>query len=568
MAKLKGSTKIKLALGLVGKIQYNKVKKASRNCKKTTEKTLRGILEYAKDTEWGKSHNYAEILAAKNAEELFALWQKNVPPTDYEDLRPMIERHKNGEENVLFPGKPMMYATTSGTTKEPKWIPITNEYYSNCYSKMTKLWLHSFQMHRPKVFENKCTSIVGKAIEGNAPDGTVYGSVSGVTRRDCPEFIKGLYAEDHCVFGIKDYKARYYTIMRTGIEQDVHLLVTANPSTIVEMQNNVNEFFDSYVTDIENGTLNKDLNIEPEIRATLESIYKPNPARAAELRALKEKYPVILPKHYWPNIQVLTTWKCGNTHVYMDKFKDSFPEHMNHQEFGYFASECRAGLVLNGQDDTVLFPHMHYFEFISADDLDNPNPKFLQLHELEKGKRYSIFVTTYAGLYRYNMNDLIEVTGFFGKIPTIQFIQKINGIISMTGEKLHEKQFIEAVKETQKDTGIELRFFVGFADIENSVYKFYYEFADNDKPLAELQKQADDFTKIVDKKLKEINCEYEVKRDSLRLKDPISYVMQKESFETYKARCIDQGSRDGQFKLNLLMQDEKRHAMFKDLIKK
>ena len=62
MAKLKGSLKIKLALGLVGKIQYNKVKKASKNCKKTTEKTLRGILEYAKDTEWGKSHNYAEIL--------------------------------------------------------------------------------------------------------------------------------------------------------------------------------------------------------------------------------------------------------------------------------------------------------------------------------------------------------------------------------------------------------------------------------------------------------------------------------------------------------------------------
>ena len=103
MAKLKGSLKIKLALGLVGKIQYNKVKKASKNCKKSAEKTLRGILEYAKDSEWGKSHNYAEILKAKNADELFALWQKNVPPTDYEDLRPMIERHKNGEDS--FPWK-------------------------------------------------------------------------------------------------------------------------------------------------------------------------------------------------------------------------------------------------------------------------------------------------------------------------------------------------------------------------------------------------------------------------------------------------------------------------------
>ena len=211
---------------------------------------------------------------------------------------------------------------------------------------------------------------------------------------------------------------------------------------------------------------------------------------------------------------------------------------------------------------------MHYFEFISAEDLDNSNPKFLQLHELEKGKRYSIFVTTYAGLYRYNMNDLIEVTGFFGTIPTIQFVQKINGIISMTGEKLHEKQYIEAVKQAEKSTGMALKFFVGFADIEDSVYHWYYEFADNDKSLEELQKQADEFSKVVDANLKAINCEYEAKRDSFRIKDPISHVMQKESFETFKVRCIDQGARDGQFKLNLLMQDERRHAMFKDLIKK
>ncbi|MBE6350484.1 MAG: GH3 auxin-responsive promoter family protein, partial [Spirochaetaceae bacterium] len=120
MAKLKGSFKIKFLLGTVGKIQYAKVKKASKNCKNSSEKTLRGILEYAKDTEWGKAHNYAEILKAKNADELFALYQKNVPATDYEDFRALIERHKNGEENILFPGKPMMYATTSGTTKEPK----------------------------------------------------------------------------------------------------------------------------------------------------------------------------------------------------------------------------------------------------------------------------------------------------------------------------------------------------------------------------------------------------------------------------------------------------------------
>jgi len=65
-----------------------------------------------------------------------------------------------------------------------------------------------------------------------------------------------------------------------------------------------------------------------------------------------------------------------------------------------------------------------------------------------------------------------------------------------------------------------------------------------------------------------MNIEYAAKRDSFRVKDPVAHLLQKESFETYKARCIDMGARDGQFKLNLLMQDEKRHAMFKDLIRK
>lgn len=564
MAKLKGSLKIKLAMGLVGNIQKSKLDKAAKNVAKEQEKTLRRILEYAKDTEWGKSHNFAEILAAPNATELYKRWQANVPATDYEDLRPFVERHKNGEENLLFPGKPMMYATTSGTTKEPKWIPITNEYYNNAYSKMSKLWLHSFQMHRPKVFENVCTSIVGKAIEGAAPDGTVYGSVSGVTRRDCPEFIKGLYAENNAVFAISDYKARYYTIMRTGIEKDVHLLVTANPSTIVEMQNNVNEFFDEYVKDIENGTLSEKLKIEPEIRATIAATFKPNPQRAAELRALKEKYGTVLPKHYWPNIQVLTTWKCGNTQVYLEKFKDSFPKNMLHQEFGYFASECRAGLVMNGGDDTVLFPHMHYFEFIRAEDLDNPNPEFLQLEDLEVGKRYCIYVTTLAGLYRYNMNDLVEVTGKYGTIPTIQFIQKVNGIISLTGEKLHERQFIEAVHAAEKETNMLTKFFVGFADLDNSNYQLYYEFADQSIDQA----KAEEFTKVVDANLKKLNIEYEAKRASFRVKDPVTHLLQPESFENFKKRSIEQGARDGQFKMNLLMQDERRHAMFKDLVKK
>lgn len=549
-------------LGMAGGIQYLALKRASKDPRKSSEKTLRGILEYAKDSEYGKEHNFAEILKADSAEELFRRYAQNVPINDYEDLRPYVEKHKHGQANVLFPGKPVLYATTSGTTSEPKWIPITKEYLSNVYGKMTKVWLFNFIKNRHLVFSGKILSIVGKVKEGEAPDGTMFGSVSGVTQRDCPGFVKALYSNPQCVYSIADYTARYYVLMRMAIEQDITLIVTANPSTIIELQNNVNEFYDEYVKDIENGTLKKELNIDPAIRAELESCLKPNPERAAHLRALREKYGRVLPKHYWPRLQLLTTWKCGNTKVYLDKFADSFPEGMLHQEFGYFSSECRFGLVLDDTNNTVLFPHFHYYEFIEEADLDNPNKKFYQLDELVEGKRYCPYVTTFAGLYRYNMNDLLEVGPSFKGTPTVHMIQKVNGIVTITGEKLHERQFIEAVREAEKELGIPVRFFIGFADLDILGYRFYYEFADQ----ATTQEQAEKFTEKVDAILKEKNVEYLTKRDSLRLKMPQTYRLTEQSFEKFKAECISEGARDGQFKLQLLLQDEKRHAKFKKLV--
>ena len=555
---------IKLAISIIGKKILGEMTKASKDGKKAQAETLRRILTWSRDTVFGKECHFDEILTAKTPDELFSLYQKNVKINDYEDLRPYIERHKNGESDVLFPGKPKMYATTSGTTKEPKWIPVTEQYYRDVYKKMNQGWFYTMLKNRPKVFYGPCVSMIGKAIEGAAPDGTVYGSVSGIMARDIPDFMKHLHSAPAEVFHITDYKARYYSVMRIGIEQDAHLIIAANPSTLVEMQNNANEFFDDYCDDIERGTLSAKFPIPDNIRAAIEAHIRPNPVRAAELRKLKERYGTVLPGHYWPNLQVVNTWFCGNTRVYFEKIRDSFPPDCVFHEFSYVSTECKAGLVLKSNvPDTVVFGHKNYFEFIHESDLDNPNPKIYQAFELKEGQRYNMLVTTSSGLYRYNMTDLLEVTGYYNEFPTVKFIQKVNGTISLTGEKLHERQFIEAVHETERKTGKIAAFFVGFADPQKSNYKFYYEFSDQNVTFNE----AEAFTDQLDKCLQEYNPEYREKRSSNRLKTPETALLGPESFERFKATCIDRGYRDGQFKLNLLMQDEKRHAMFKELAK-
>jgi hypothetical protein len=562
--KVKGWWLIRLALTIVGKKGIGELMKASKNAINAQEQTLRSFLTTAKDTVYGKEHHFGTILEASGAQDLFERYRKEVPINDYEDFRPYIERHKLGEANVLFPGKPKMYATTSGTTKEPKWIPITEQYYQEVYKVMNQLWFYSMIMDKPKVFYGKMCSIVGKAIEGAAPDGTVYGSISGISQRDMPEFMKVLHPAPTDIFGITDYKARYYAIMRFNIEQDCTSIVTANPSTLVEMQKNAAEFYDDYVTDIEQGTLGRKFPISDEIRAALEARLKPNPKRAAELRALKAQYGNVLPKHYWPNMQVVNVWFCGNTKVFFEKVKDSFPKNCVFHEFGYFATECRPGIVLKCNiSDTVIFGNKVYLEFVHESELESENPHVCQMYEVKKGERYCMIVTTSAGLYRYNMNDLVEITGFVNQFPTLKLIQKINGTVNITGEKLHERQFIEAVHAAERDTGNLVAFFVGFADVNKAVYRFYYEFVNADVT----NEKAENFTHVLDEYLKKYNIEYEAKRSSDRLKHPETSVLVNESFEKFKSTCIDMGYRDGQFKLNLLMQDEKRHAMFKDLVK-
>lgn len=548
-----------LLLGMAGGIQYLKLKKASRNPRKEQAKTLRAILEYAKDSEYGREHGFAGILAAGTDEELFNAYQKAVKPTEFEDFRPYVEKMKNGAADVLFKGRPVLYATTSGATGEPKWIPISEAYLNNIYGKMNKCWLFNFIHNRPKVYSGSIVSVVGKQIEGYTPDGTIYGSVSGFTQKRCPGFVKKLYASPAAIFNIEDYTARNYAIMRMGIERNVTLVVAANPSTMVEMQHNVNEWIDEYIKDIENGTMSDKVNIPDDIREEVRPYLKPNPERAAELRELKEKYTEVLPKYFWPNLQILTTWKCGNTQIYLKKLEGCYPEKMLHQEFAYFSSECRAGLVLDDSIETVLFPHFHYYEFKKAEEFEDPSAPFYQLDELIPGKRYCPFVTTFSGLYRYNMNDILEASApKFGTTPRVHMVQKVNGIVTITGEKLYEGQFIDAVNKAQESTGKHLNYFTGYANLEESRYDWYFEFEEG----AASQEDAEEFAKVVDANIKKSNMEYQAKRDSFRLKDPAVFRLVPHSFDLFKKELIDGSGQDAsRFKPNVLAQNEERHAV-------
>ena len=541
----------KFLLTMVGKPMYSKMEKAAKNCKLSQETVLKEIIEYGKNTAFGREHNFVQIGN-------YLDYQKNVPICTYEDLRPYMERCVKGEENVLFPGKPVMLATTSGTTKEPKWIPISEKYFDECYKGLSKLWLYSCVKDNPHIFDGHDLSIVGKAVEGYTESGIMYGSMSGHQYTQIPGFMKDIHVVPYDAYEIDDYESKYYCLIRFTIEHSISYAITPNPSTLLQIIKEINARSSEIIEDIEMGTLSRNITISAEIRKTLESCLKPNPKRAAELKKMLSQHGKLLPRHFWPELALVNIWRSGNNVQYLKQLDGAFADKTVIREFAYQASEARAGIVLDNDSlSSIMVCHMLYFEFIRESDMGQPSPRIYQAWELEKGGRYNIIISTTSGLYRYNMNDILEVDGFFHEFPKLRFVQKGAGVTSLTGEKLYECQFIDAVSEACQNLSMAAGFFIGFADLSASHYRIFVEF--------EKEYKDSDYKKFIEKTdelLRRYNIEYEAKRASKRIKSPVLHILEYDAFQKFKIETIRQAGREGQFKLVHLLQDDNKMKMF------
>ena len=200
----------------------------------------------------------------------------------------------------------------------------------------------------------------------------------------------------------------------------------------------------------------------------------------------------------------------------------------------------------------VLTIHLNVYELVPAEDIDaNPGDpdlwRFLGVGDLEIGHEYYVFITTTGGLYRYDMNDVIEVVGTYQKAPVIVFRRKGRGMTNITGEKLSVNQLIEAVSLASKETGAEAPHFKAEPDGENSRYVFKVEF---ETPPDEETAQA--FLSAVDSTLSDLNIEWKGKRGSGRLRNPLLQVMKPGWYERGKQKLVADGKRLFQAKTILL----------------
>lgn len=532
-------------LGLTSRKLLREVRQAAKDVRKTQHDLLLKLLKTNQHTAFGRDHGFAHIRHADD-------YRRHVPVRDYEAHRAYINRVLHGESNVLFPGRPTYYNTTSGTSDKPKLIPQFPAYAKQAYGKIGRLWLYSLVRDNPSILNGKDLVIVGAAEEGRAQDGVAYGAQAGQTYRDIPKLFNNIHAIPYPLVEMADYEKRYYAFLRYALTEDIRLIVAVNPSTVLQIHRVIVANLEDFIRDIHDGKLKGSVAsaIPERHRASLLQLLKPQVSKAKELEALWRKYQDNLkPKHYWPNLQVLTCWKQGNCAQMLPHLLGYLPDTCAIREFGYSSSECRAGFVLsNNFKGSVLSAQCYHFEFIPLDQANQDHPDTLLAHEVNEGEQYLLCFTTAGGLYRYFINDVIEITGFYDTFPVFTFIRKGDGVTSLTGEKLTETQVIQAARIASDSVASRVPFYIMACDEQALVYKVFVEFPDH---LS--QDDMNSWLIAYDNSLADLNNEWQAKRGSNRLDLPKLYRLQPDASDLLKKKAIESGfARDGQYKMQYL----------------
>ncbi len=506
---------------------------------KNQERVLLKYLARNRDTEYGKQYKFPSIKSIKD-------FRSRLPITDYEAIRPFVKRMRKGEPKVLTADKVTFFGITSGTTGEPKLIPVTR-YSQDRKADLMNLWAYYACKDHPRVFDGKIFGIISPEVKSHTEAGIPYGPEDGHAYNNLPDIIKRLYVLPYKLFYVEDYDARYYAMLRIVMGQNITTMATLNPSSLVLLCERIPALQDRIIHDIEHGTLDKSFDIPADIRREIEHALKPDPGRARELKEVLKDKGELLPKYFWPQLDLIECWKGGTVKFYLDQLPRYFGD-VATRDFGCLSTEARSSVPMSDKGaDGVLAVQTNFYEFMPKEDMHKEKKRLLLCDELEAGKEYLIIVTTPAGIYRYNIDDVIRVNGFFNKTPVIEFVQKGKNAVSITGEKIYESHIEAAVGRAAKQKG-GIRNFCAVAMTGDAKalprYTFLIEFKGD--PSAEEKKQ---LIISIEEELRKENSEYDDLRKQQLIAFPSLKVIKQGEFDRFRRERVKQGAHDTQFKM-------------------
>jgi hypothetical protein len=438
--------------------RFHRIERYVTHATEIQEQVFKRLITKATPTEWGKKYDYASI---KDYDQ----FSKRVPVQTYEEVKPWVERIRQGEQNLLWPGNTVWFAKSSGTTNDKsKFIPVTSDSIQDTHYRGGKdavaLYLHI----NPKSHFSTGKSLVlgGSHAPNLNTNHSLVGDLSAILIENMPAMGMYLRVPSKQTALMEHFEPKMEAIARETIGANV-VSLSGVPSWMLVLIKHI---------------------LEKTGKKTLEQV--------------------------WPNLEVFFHGGVAFT-PYREQYKQLiqksgmlYVETYNASE-GYFATQ-------NDLTDPAMLLMIDYgvfFEFIPMEELDKENPKIVPLWDVKLNKNYAMVISTSAGLWRYMIGDTVKFTS---KNPyKIVITGRTKHFINAFGEELIVDNAEKGLAKACAATGALITDYTAapvFMD-ENAKcrHQWLIEFAQKPDNLER-------FARILDNTLQEINSDYEAKRQN------------------------------------------------------
>ena len=479
--------------------RIKKIENYATEAEEIQMKVLRSLIAAAKDTEWGRQHNFKDV-------DTYEQFAAACPVSDYDALKASIDRMRHGERNVLWPGRVDWYAKSSGTTSDKsKFIPVSRQglkdtHYAGGFDSVS-LYLHNTPESR--LFDGRALVLGGSHASNYNVKHSLVGDLSAILIENMNPLVNYVRVPSKKTALLADFELKRERIAREAMHRDVRSL-SGVPSWMLSVLDHMLEISGCETID-----------------------------------------------ELWPRLEVF--WHGGVAFTpYREQYRRIIrSSHMHYMET-YNASEGFFGIQSNPADKALLLmiDYGVFFEFIPMSELGNEQPTVVPLWGVTPGQNYAMVISTSSGLWRYLIGDTVRFT----QTNPYKFIisGRTKSFINAFGEELVVDNAEQGLARACAATGAEVLEYTAapvFMDAEGHCrHQWLVEFAKEPADKAA-------FAQMLDKALQDINSDYEAKRFKNITLQPLELITARSGL--FNDWLKSRGKLGGQHKVPRLSNDRK-----------
>lgn len=395
------------------------------------QRALQRVLASAAGTAFAREHQLEGVRSLSD-------YQQAVPPRDYDEHAPWIERMLQGEARVLTAEPPHAFERSSGSTSASKYIAYTRGLMAE-FGAATSPWLYDLLRHQELRGSSYWSLSTSPALHETTPGGTRIGLADDTEYfpRPIRRLLQFMLPVPSAVSRLPDMEhCRHATLCYLLRDPTLSFVSVWAPSFWTLLLERAARSGDALMRDLEGGVIRA-----PDGGPPLElPPVKTSRARLREIeRALADPGPEAWGR-LWPRWKLISCWTDANAAFQLPELQASLPPGVTIQGKGLFATEGAVSFPVVGFEGAVLAINSHLLEL---DPLDGSAP--ILASDAEVGRRYAPLLSTAGGLYRYRLGDALEVVGFYRRTPRVRFVGRLDGVSDLAGEKLSPSRVAEAL---------------------------------------------------------------------------------------------------------------------------